>query len=267
MFYNIYSFLQQKAKGKSKVSSSAREISDGTGFDIRSVRRYIKQLIDKGCISVTQNFDNYGGNKTNTYVLIKQPTYAENKQSVVEANKIRLFYLSMVNSRGVQDKLGGKAFTGYMKNFITVYEFCEEFDLNFKTYIIACFYVFNEKWCTSKFARPYPPPYIVASKRLALERYNSFMREFYKQSCTNITEKDINELIAQDYYTWVKVGRPEEEEFLELFVQNESLSPIFVASLPNVSLEFRKKMEALYGFSPQETADIINIIKQLQGTK
>lgn len=264
MYYNIYTFLQQKAKGKNKVSSSAREISEKTGYDIRSVRRYIKQLVDKGCISIKQNFDNYGGNKTNTYSLLQAPVYTENKNVIYDANRIRIFYCSLVSNRG-DETVNGRAFTGYMKNFVTVATFCEEMELNYKTYLIACFYVFNEKWCESKFKRPYPPPYIVASKRNALERYNSFMREFHKKSSLNVIDKDQNELIAQDYYTWVQVGKHTEPEFLEMFIQNESISPLFVASIPNIDQTFKKKIEALYGVSPQDSANTTEIIKQLIG--
>ena len=265
-YYNIYSFLQEQAKNKKSVSSSARQIADYTGFDLRSVKRYLKIMVEKGNISVNHNFDQYGGNKTNTYSLIKPPDYTEDKNAMIEANRIRLFYCSMVSKRS-DDEISGRAFTGYMKNFISVYRFCKEFELNYKTYVIACFYVFNEKWCESKFARRYPPPYIIASKKSALERYNNFFREFHKLSFLNVEEKDANELIAQDYYTWVKIGKPIDSEFLELFIQNVSLSPLFVASLPNIEPEFKRKIEILYGINPSDIENNTIIIKQLIGIK
>lgn len=267
MYYNIYTFLQQKAKGKSKISLSAKEISDATGNDVRSVRRQIRKLVDEGCLTVIQNFDRSGGNKRSSYTLIKPPSYTETKKEVIyEANRIRLFYCSMVSNRG-EENVSGRAFTGYMKNFITIANFCEEYEINYKTYIIACFYIFNEKWCSDKFSRPYPPPYIVASKKNALERHNGFMREFYKASTLNVQEKEQNELIANDYYVWVKVGKPMEVEFLDMFLQNESLSPLFIASLPNLDKDFKKKVEAVYGVSPQDVPQVTEIIKQLLGVR
>lgn len=219
----VYNTLYHMKDKNGEVTISSKVLSEKTGLSNTAIKNSIHQLEKKGLISVKINKLESGANKSNTYIIKE---LNKESDSYNEVEKVRQIYVAMCKNR---DKNVDNTFSGYVNMFRKVVEICKEEKMEINTYIVSCFFTFTDKWCNKTFNQPYPPPYIIASKKNALERYNSFQRYVYQRTNDEeYIEMSDKQKYESDNHFWNSIGSPTDSSILNMLVENGSLSTEFV---------------------------------------
>jgi len=221
---DCYDLIRIRGGGK-WIQLSLKQIAEETGLSQASARAQIVDLVEKGYVKIEAQYGPDGAQLPSKYMVVGAPSSAS-----ARAEMVRAIYVKYVNERLSSPKELAYSFLNSRSSFEKIALFCEEFNLDIHAYVLSCFFAMPAGWCSKIFHAPYPPPNVLANKSKAVDRYNTFVRQFLVEE----VPEDENADIHASFHAFDRLRLRDDIPRMILFVKNGILNPEFFMCHPKV---------------------------------
>lgn len=224
---DVYGYLRKNATD-GRISISIQAIADEFSLSLTAVRAELRRLSKYGYITAIKRKDRDGADLPNEYILTG--VVPEDASSPLVMS-VKTIYCKFVAERTGKPVSPRYAFNGYTNMFCKIAELCKKEHFDPHVYILSCFHSFPANWCRKKFHVPYPPPYVIASRKNAVERYAALQRYIAQHETPNQLARDYNDQILDSYYVWQRLEIGEDVRALAVLVNNGTVLPEFFLAM------------------------------------
>ena len=253
MSIDVYFYIKNHSReGIAEVS--IKEICTETKLSPARVKTAIKRFIKDGFIADVDK---------GVYKILDEVKPPNTFNKVNETNRVRQAYIFYSKHRNPTEKIDMYSYSGFNNIWSKIAEICNNNGLNIHFYIAASFNAFTEKWCEQTFGTKCPPPNCLAGEKKGIERYYNYLRYVGQYAPPAETRNySFEQKILNDFKTWVKLASPTDEGILNLFIVNETLSPVFVCSIPDLDEEFGDNVMKNYNIGLEDLLLAIDLTKK-----